>query len=299
MNSRSFTTGKTLVRITSPTVSEAWVSSVVSTPTTVNRMGLRTPGEAPMKSGVGGVAERSDIAVSASPIELVGLAQAGWAGQRLSGEIINVNDNYKPQSQVDFADAVVTALEIPTLDAASNTVADGTLRLRPESERWHKSDDRSLAAPTKSIQKKWLPSNFRLTIGGLDEACKHVNKIEALTIKQRTVEAPLGTQRAGGRQASVWEPSALAFTLPMADAPGFYEWLKAARAGKVGERKTAVVEFLGADQKTVLATLKGTDARIVAVNGAALSARGDNNRLVKVELLVENWQIGSGGAGIQ
>jgi hypothetical protein len=299
MGPRSFTAGKTLVRITSPVVSEAWVSSVVATPTTVSRMGTRTPVGAPIKSGVGDVAERSDIAVSASPIELVSLAQTGWAGQRIGGEIINVNDNFKAQSEVDFVDAVVTALEIPALDAASTAVANGKLWLRPESERWRKSDDRSLAAPNKSLEKKWLPSNFRLTIGGLDEACRHVNKIEALTIKRKTVEMRAGTQGASGSQSSIWEPSALAFTLPTADARGFYDWLKAARSGKGGERKTAVVQLLSANQQTVLATLRGTDAIIVAVNGDALSAGGENGRRVKVELLVENWQIGSGsGAGV-
>ena len=42
----------------------------------------------------------------------------------------------------------------------------------------------------KGEQKKWLPSNFRLKIDGLDNACPQVNKIEAITIKQKVVEDP-------------------------------------------------------------------------------------------------------------
>ncbi len=299
------TAGKALVRITSPAVSEAWVSGIASSPpgggiSDRARAGrdMKAGADVAARGDLGDVAEPPEIVLTGSPVELVGLLQTAWAtGRSVSGQIITTDYNDKQVRQIDFVNAVVTGFEMPALDAEATTFAEGKLSLRPESQRSHRSEDgASLALSTRSLQKKWLPSNFRLTIDGLDDACKRVNKIEALTIKQKSVNASVGIQRSASRAPSMWEPTALVFTIPEPDAKGFYEWIQASvRAGaSANQRRTAVVELLAADRKTVLVTLKGSEARIAAVTPAPLSTAGENIRRVKVEMVVDKWQIAPG-----
>lgn len=294
--SRAYTAGKTIVRITSPIATELWVSSVESAPVNTSRLGA-TPSRPPVigREPLDAVEPR-EIIITASPIELASVAREAWAaGRGVSGQIITADYDFKARGQLDFTDAVVAGLEIPTLDVDARTGGEGMLWLRPRSERsiiLH--GDNSIAPLTLPKQKKWLPSNFRLTIDGLDAACKHVNKIEAITIKQRGVDAPLPTRRVSSAALSTSAGSPLVFMLPESDVKGFEDWLLASVRGvKAGTRKTATLELLSPDEKTVLATFKGVDASIVAIKAAPLSV-GESMRRAKVELLVENWQIGSG-----
>jgi len=69
-------------------------------------------------------------------------------------------------------------------------------------------------------QKKWMPSNFRLKIDGLDEACKRVNKIEAIAIKQQS----LGDFDGDGQ--GDYTASDLVFTVPASVAGAVNVWFE-------------------------------------------------------------------------
>jgi len=104
----------------------------------------------------------------------------------------------------EFHQALVTEVGFPALDASSKDAAKMTFKLAPEWTQLKKGDGSKISGSQYSIgsgqQKKWLPSNFRLSIDGLDKACKWVNKVDALSIKQKVVDSLLGETREPRRE---------------------------------------------------------------------------------------------------
>ena len=95
-------------------------------------------------------------------------------------------------------------------------------------------------------QKKWLPSNFRLQIAGLEAACTRVNKIEAIVVKQ---VASAGAPR--------WQVSNLVVTLPERDADLFTKWHEESVKGGAGAGKETggTLAYLTPDLKEHIFTL--------------------------------------------
>src|SRR5262249_11109419 len=115
---------------------------------------------------------------------------------RKDGAIHSCDYDAKAASTLEFAHGLITEVGFPALDAASKDAARMTIRISPEVARQAPKPaggDRCSAAPAAAKQKMWLPANFRLRIEGVD--CTRVNKIEAITVKQKVVENPTGELR--------------------------------------------------------------------------------------------------------
>src|SRR5215471_9046220 len=141
---------------------------------------------------------------------------------RKSGQIVTCDYDFKELSALDFSNAIMTEVGFPALDAASKDAAKMTIKIRPEWTRVNARPGGSLPGMINTkAQKKWLPANFRLQIAGLD--CTRVTKIEAITVKQKVVENPVGEARGYQKGAANVEVSKLVFTLPEAQAESFYK----------------------------------------------------------------------------
>lgn len=90
----------------------------------------------------------------------------------------------KNRRRATFTGAQVTEVKLDDLDAnSSKKDMNAVVTIVPQ--KLVAATD--VAAPTKSsVQKRWLPSNFRVKIGGIPLA--KTKKIEALTIKQKVTE---------------------------------------------------------------------------------------------------------------
>jgi phage tail-like protein len=115
-------------------------------------------------------------------------------GPRKSGAILMADHNYKERSRITFQDAFVTEITIPAMDASGGREA-GNLRVvvQPELIKNVPSSSGKLTATARGKQKMWLPSNFRLSIPGID--CSKVKKIESITIKQTATASSVGEFR--------------------------------------------------------------------------------------------------------
>src|SRR5262249_6523263 len=104
---------------------------------------------------------------------------------RKNGAIVTCDYNYKEISRLEFNTGLITEFGMPALDAASKDAAKMTIKFSPEFTRVAAKTGGAQAStlPAQKVQKKWLPSNFRVQIPGLD--CTKVNKIEAITVKQK------------------------------------------------------------------------------------------------------------------
>jgi len=186
-------------------------------------------------------------------------------------------------SLLQIMQGTLTEVGFPALDASSKDAARLTVKITPESTR-RKMGSGKLQVATKPAEK-WLCSNFRLTIPGLD--CKTVYKIGALTIKQQVTAATVGQQRISQQQPSVLEVPNLVVTLAESHAQSFYDWHEDfVINGHNGadKLKQATLELLTPDLKEALFTLTFHDLGIFRLDTANPEAGGENIRRVKAQM---------------
>jgi len=209
---------------------------------------------------------------------------------RKSGSIIYLDREDHEVSRLNFSYALITEVGFPALDAASKDAAKMTIKLQPEYTRRVRGSGQSVKVPA-SKQKKWLTSNFRLKIDGLDESTARVNKIEALTIKQKVVEHPVGEMRDYEQEATAVEIPNLVITLAESEAWPLYDWHEdfVLRGNNHQDKeKSGTLEFLAIDQKEVLFALEFRHLGIFKVTPDKMEAGAEGIRRVKAEMYCED-----------
>ena len=143
--------------------------------------------------------------------------------KRKSGAIVAHDYNGQEMSRLEFTNALVTEIDLPDLDASSQRSAQLTVRCAVESTRLMQGARGSGPHPTAATkQRRWLASNFRLTIDGLD--CRSVSKVESMAIKLVTSEGSSGEQRTSTVVPSHVETPDLVVTLPQSGSGDFMQW---------------------------------------------------------------------------
>lgn len=134
---------------------------------------------------------------------------ASWNGNpmRKSGSIQAMTYDYKPVSELEFINALVTETTMPALDASSKDAGRIAVKLSPEVTRAKSgSAPKSPASSPSQVQKQWMLSSFRFEMAGLDAS--KVNKIDGFTVRQVVAENPTSERE---RRAYEKEPSAIEF----------------------------------------------------------------------------------------
>jgi len=220
---------------------------------------------------------------------------------RNDGAIHSCDYDHNIVSTLNFHQALITEIGFPALDAASKDAAKMSIKFSPEWTEWKKGSgkvDPSKYALGKGEQKKWLPANFRLVIAGLEEGCKKVNKIEALTLKQKVVENPVGELRTYEKEPANLEVPNLVITLAESHADAFYQWhhdfvIK----GDNGQdkEKGGTLEYLTPDLKTTLFTLTFHQLGIFKLTPEKVEAGSENIRRLKAEMYCEKIDFAYAG----
>jgi hypothetical protein len=188
---------------------------------------------------------------------------------------------------------------MPALEATSKDTAKLSVRFKPQEFRVSVLDsgkkNPALKPNDPKVQKHWLPSNFRLKIDGLDEACRKVNKIEAIVIKQKVTENPTGEQRDYTKEPANVEVPNLIITLPQTSSNEFNDWYKKFLAdGKCTEtnEKGGTLEYLADDLKTVLFTLS-FDKLCLHVLAPSTETGPDNTARSKAAMYIDGIRFSS------
>jgi len=224
--------------------------------------------------------------------------------QRLDGAVIAADYNYKEHSRLSFYHALITEVGFPALDASSKDAAKMSMKLSPEYTRTQVSRGGAAAINGNidaKVQKRWLPANFRLQIEGLMEGCKRVNKIEAITVKQKVVENAVGEMRDYEKEPAVLEIPNLVVTLPESHAEEFYQYHEDfVIKGNNGDdkEKGGSLEFLTPNLQEVIFTITFQHLGIFKLTPEKVESGSENIRRVKAELYCENmlFNYGSGAA---
>ncbi|HEX4460890.1 MAG TPA: phage tail protein [Polyangia bacterium] len=208
-----------------------------------------------------------------------------------SGAIISADYNFKETGRLNFFNALITEVGFPALDAASKDAAKMALKFAVETTR----QVNATGAPIKGElgagqQKKWTPANFALAIDGIPTACKWVNKIEALTIKQKVVDNPLGEFRDFQKEPAHIEFPNLVVTVAESHADEFYKWHEDfVIKGNCdqGHEKGGSLTYLASDTKTQLFTLTFAGLGIFSAKPEKSESASENIKRVKFEMYCE------------
>ncbi len=204
---------------------------------------------------------------------------------RKNGSIVAADFNYKEMSRRDFTQALITEFSVPKLDGASKEPAYLTVKFSPESIVLVKGSGQKVDV-TDTKKKQFLPSNFRLKIDGLD--CTRVNKIEALTVKQTTID------QKGIKIPGKLEYPNLKVTLSQTGSESWYDWFESfAIKGNNGDEqeKKGSLEFLASDLKSTLLTLNFSNLGIYCLLPDTAEANSDNVSRLTAELYCERITI--------
>lgn len=219
---------------------------------------------------------------------------------RENGAIIAADYDYKEHSRLTFTNGLVTEIGFPALDAASKDAAKMTIKISPEYTRQTVSQGGgpSIAGGKYSIdatvQKKWLPANFRLRIDGMEEPCSRVNKIEAIVVKQKVIENPVGELRDYEKEPAYLEIPNLVITFPESHAKPFYDWHESfVIKGENGDdkEKGGTLEYLTPDLHTPLFTITFKHLGIFKLTPDKVESGNEQIRRLKAEMYCEDMEF--------
>jgi phage tail-like protein len=216
---------------------------------------------------------------------------------RKDGAIIAANYNHKEMSRLTFQHALISEVGFPALDAASKDACKMTIKFHPEITRTTTSFGGGAQIKgefKQQVQKKWLPANFILDIDGLPDACSKVNKIEAITVKQKNVEHAVGQMRDYEQEPAHLEIPNLVITFPESHSDEFYKWHEDfVIKGNNGDEKekTGTLRYLTPNLQETLFTLTFKHLGIFKLTPEKVEAGSENIRRLKAELYCEEMSF--------
>ena len=211
----------------------------------------------------------------------------------LTGAVVEADAGRAEQTRLQFHKGLISEIGFPALDAASKDAAKMTIKLAPEYTRViAKTGDVALArtyppiAAHRSAQKKWLPANFSLVIGGTDVT--RGARVEPFAV--RFVSSANSPYKV--------EVSNLVVSVPESDAKAFQAWFAAfvqAGPGAQAARREGTLKYLS-PEGDVLFTLDLHGLGIFKFAPEKVEAGNENIRRVKAEMYCEKieFKYGSG-----
>src|SRR5262249_34376277 len=195
--------------------------------------------------------------------------------------------NLRETSRLEFSGGLVSDIQIPKCDGASKDAAYFTIKFALEYTRYKQGSGQPVSGPglPQPSRPNWLCSNFRLLIDGLD--CTHVNRIDAILIRQHILEYLVGQTRSPEKRPTYVELPNLAVTLAQSSAASWYDWyedfiIKGHNEG--GKEKNGTLEFLAPDLRQVLLTLTFKGLGIFTLSPEKVQAGSDKIPQVTAEM---------------
>jgi hypothetical protein len=212
---------------------------------------------------------------------------------RRNGSVIAADFNTNELSRLDFFNGLIAEVGFPALDAAGKDPCKISLKVKPEYTRYKAGQGGKISGGSYTVdqakQKQWLTSNFRMRIDGCD--CTRINKIDAITVKQKNVANPVGEMRDYEQEPANLEIPNISITLPESHAQDFFNWhesfvIKGQNSDNM--EKGGTLEYLSGDLTTTLFTINFTHLGIFKITPDSVESGSDNIRRVKIEMYCED-----------
>jgi len=125
------------------------------------------------------------------------------------------------KERLTWQGGIIAEIGFPAVDASSKESAHLAVTVRPELTQHKKGSGLKGQLGANAKTAKWLASNFRLTIDGVD--CTRVRTIDGLTVVQRAAPNPIGESRTEVEPSTLQIPN-LVVTVAEAYAADFLAW---------------------------------------------------------------------------
>jgi len=173
-----------------------------------------------------------------------------WAGKALAhdGAVLSLDATGRVLTRRQFKNAHIVSTAVPALDGASRSDARLTVRIAPERTDDVKGTGKVVLGTKASAQKRWLPSNFRLEIEGLETS--RVRRVEALTVATGVLDPPTVS-------TTIDFPD-MRLTMVETGAAHWQAWLRdfvSKGGGAAAGTKHGTLTLFGSDAKTKLAAI--------------------------------------------
>lgn len=218
---------------------------------------------------------------------------------RRDGAIVHGDFNLDGRLEQSFLRALITEVGFPALDGSAKEAAYLSVKIHPE-DLTLKPNSQKLQGVEGAIKAKmWLPSMFKLHIEGVD--CSKVNKIEAITVKQKVTQLYFGAMRHPELEPTGIEFPNITLTLAAAFADDFIKWhdefvVKGAKDPE--QEKQGYIEFLDPQGKDALFTINLNNVGIHNLQIDKSEANAEDIKRIKVELYVDSMDL-EFGAGFE
>ena len=223
-------------------------------------------------------------------------------GTQTSKDVVFVETDYdrKEKGRITLRNALLTGVKFPNLDGAAKDAAYIELTFTPEVIQRSPGSGAAYSTGVQAkSQKQWLPSNFRLTIPGMDTS--RVSRISGFEAKQSVAEAAVGELRDYEKTPANLELGNLDVTVAASHSADFDNWFKSfvvdGNNGASAE-KTATLEYLAPNLNEVLLTLSFQGVGIFRMAHEALEAGRESARRKRYSLYVEQAAFASPAAPV-
>jgi phage tail-like protein len=159
-------------------------------------------------------------------------------GTRKDGAIVAADASYNARARREFRDAIPFEFGIPTLEGKNTGAAFVTVAFSPEEIVYTKGDGKSISSQFGLGQTMWTSNNFRFTLDGFTDDCKHVTKVDSFTIKQQVIEYPSGGYLLPRKSPGAIELPPIAFYVPEANALDLMKYFDRKNRGSGREAPT-------------------------------------------------------------
>jgi len=221
-----------------------------------------------------------------------GFNQTSNARGREDGSILFCDYDKNILQTLDFTNALMTEFTMPALDASSKDAAQMSIKFQPETTVINRSRGGKLTMTIDgSKQKLWQPANFKFSIDKYQMGCERVNKIEAITVKQKVTDDARGDAINAEKVAGSVEVPNIVFTLPESHAENFVAWHNAyvIRGGAASDNESSGhLIYLANDVVTEIFSLDFVNLGIFKITPDKVEAGGEPVRRVKVECYCED-----------
>jgi phage tail-like protein len=204
--------------------------------------------------------------------------------------------NYKAMATRVFQDAYIKKVTLPALDGSNKEAGYFTIEIDPYIIRYEAAGGEELKGEENANTKKWLCSNFRFEVSGLEDACKRISKVESLTWEQKVVKDEVGAFREPTKHAAALTVPNIKLTMSMADIGLWADWHKSfVIDGKCtdSDEKQATLTLLGPDLQEELCNITFNHVGIISLEQDALEANAEKVASFTVEMYAEEMVIDS------
>lgn len=236
----------------------------------------------------------------AGSTEILKWIKASWKKEwsRRNGHIAHSNYDLNSVIEQWYYDALILETTFPSLDGTSKEASFLKIKFQPERIEIKPGDNQKLKPDFGSKQKMWQTAGFRLRIDGVNVT--GTKKLDSFTIKQGTKRVGVGNMRFQELEPTKVEFPTLSGHIAHAHAGDLIKWhneFLVARSADPAAERNGAIEFLAADKKTVLFTIKLTNVGLSSLSIPKSDGNQDALRMCKFDLYVGGMDIEGMGAG--